>query len=362
MEPSSSNSKVIPIKDLARSHMLIEILSTHRNLNTKDFKTFFTNHKSILSKLQIDKLAILFLHLNEYSPVGMFSLSFNDKFDHLLKNPTPDNIKKLGQLIIQNHKSIFPELYKNETLTDTEKEKMTQIIKREYTSVLNTISKGETIEPPYKSHFFISCPIVSGRPIYSNSDRNKTYHEVILSDICTKSDEIYSDEDEIREGSVNIKQDNENSFITINSTLSPTVFTDIVVENNLKHGETVLNKDSMNSKKKKLEIWVKLYQYYRSNLDKNQVPRPKRANIFENSEIPESQILQISPKLDQMRRKALKREGWELHGRFINLDKNLDILPTVPEIISKPTATAPDYPIDSRYDLDLPPTYSEIDL
>lgn len=328
MEPSSSNSKLISIKDHARSHMLIEILSTHRNLNTKDFKIFFTNHKEILSKLPIEKLSTLFLHLNEYSPIGMFSLSFNDKFDQLLKNQTSDNIEKLGQLIIQDHKSMFPELYKNETLTDIEKQKLRQITKREYTSILNTISQGQTIKLPYKSHFFIRCPIVSGRPIYSNCERKNTYHKVILNDICAKN-QIYSDEDEIRKGSIDIEEDNENLFITILKSFSPTFFTDIAVENNYNDGETDLNKDYMNLKMKKLEIWIKLYKYYRSNLDKNLVPRPKRVIIFEKQKTnSDHQALQLPPKFDQMRLKALKRspEDWEIFANDVNLNKDLDIL------------------------------------
>ena len=52
-------------KQCARSHMLIEILSTHKSLIVHDIKRFFIYLKDIID-IPIDKLAFLFLHLNTY--------------------------------------------------------------------------------------------------------------------------------------------------------------------------------------------------------------------------------------------------------------------------------------------------------
>ena len=75
-------------------------------------------------------------------------------------------------------------------------------------------------------------------------------------------------------------------------------------------------------------MWVNMYQYYITNLDKTRIPRPRRIIKHPPRLVRQKPKVVIPyPKLDQMQRKVLLlKDGWKIIGREVKLYDDIDIL------------------------------------
>lgn len=147
-EPSIKDINTIPKKCMIIYHLISDILQTHLKLDINDIR--FTSNIICNMNLSNNQLAKFLLHSYKFSNTGRFTLTFNYNLDIYIKIRNKEKIELLANM---SENDAFIELYDNPLLTEIEKITISNIYRREYLSILNTIEYAIATDIPLNSIF-----------------------------------------------------------------------------------------------------------------------------------------------------------------------------------------------------------------
>ena len=170
---------IISTKHIFCQHIFYECFSTHKDLFSEDIKYASTIGCNV--ELSDKNLSIVLLHICKTTNTGRFSLIYNFNLDKAIINRDSQRIFELIKLPSENIKKTWPEVYDNESLLSIEKDTIINIYNKELNAVINVVSRGKAISPPYNIKFMTSCESLTE----SNGEIMKKYeNDTTLYGIC----------------------------------------------------------------------------------------------------------------------------------------------------------------------------------